>query len=180
MTGVPRVGITALSARKTGASVALSMRRPPKDYRSGVRPFVRRDLGFAVEEGRVALYAETRVVAVHAESATLQPVRYLGDEDLSEGTDADYEPAAPPFSVPCRFVFSLIGHRTDRSFLTDVLGLPLRPDGRPRCDPDSWETEQTGIHLAGSVADPSLDIVLKLREQATQVVATIDESLARN
>ncbi len=163
----------ALSLMEARARVALSMRRPPKDYRSGLRPFVKRNLDFAVAEGKIALRAETILSEVRATSAILQPVRYTGTEDLWEGTMDDYEPAGERFEVPCRFVFALLGRRADRPFLAQVMGLALRPDGRPEIDPDTWETPIPNVFLAGSLADRSIDIVIKAREQVAGVVATI-------
>jgi thioredoxin reductase len=163
----------ALSLIEARAQVTLSMRRPPKDYRSGLRPFVKRDLDFAVDEGKIDLRAETVVAAVTPLCASLQPVRYTGAEDLSEGTMADYESAGEPFAVPCRFVFALLGHRPDRDFLGGVLGLPLRPDGRPEADRATWETAIPNVFLVGSLADRKIDIVLRAREQAAEVVSTL-------
>jgi thioredoxin reductase (NADPH) len=168
----------ALSLMEARARVSLSMRRPPKDYRSGLRPFVKRDLDFAVDEGKLSLHAETIVTEIGPDSATLQPVCYTGTEDLWEGTMDDYEPAGEPFTVPCRFVFALLGHRADSPFLCEVLGLPLRPDGRPEVDLDTWETPVPNVFLAGSLADRTIDIVLKARTQAAGVVKTIARRLA--
>ncbi|MFW6303457.1 MAG: NAD(P)-binding domain-containing protein [Candidatus Sumerlaeota bacterium] len=165
----------ALSLMEAGASVSLSMRRPPKDYRSGLRPFVRRDLGFAVDEQKIRLLDETIVTEIASESAVLQPVRYTGDEDLSEGKATEYEAVGASFRIPCRFVFSLIGHRPDTRFLEKTLGLTLQADGRPVCNLQSWETQCPAMYAAGSLADQSIDIVLRLRDQAKSVVRTIAE-----
>lgn len=163
----------ALSLMEARARVALSMRRPPKDYRSGLRPFVKRDLDFAVNEGKVDLRAGTVLAEIRPSAALLQPVRYTGTEDLWEGTVADYEPAGDPFEVPCRFVFALLGHRADTRFLAQTIGLPLRPDGRPEVDLETWETPLRNVFLAGSLADRSIDIVLRTRTQVAEVVETL-------
>ena len=167
----------ALTLMEARANVTISMRRPPKDYRSGLRPFVKRDLDFAVNEGKVDLQAETIVTEITARSATLQPVRYTGAEDLFEGTMGDYETTGDAFTVPCRFAFALLGHRADARFLTDVIGLALRPDGRPEVNVETWETPMRNVFLAGSLADRSIDIVIKTRTQAADVVATLAERL---
>lgn len=167
----------ALSLVEAGARVSLSTRRPPKSYRCGVRPFVKRNLDFAVDERKLALYDNTLVTEIGAFHATLQPVEYIGEDDLSEGSSKDYRPAGEPFSVPCRFVFTLLGHRPDTAFLHDVTGLELRGDGRPVCNTETWETSVPGIYAAGSVAHPDIDIVLRLREQAASVVEGIAKHL---
>jgi thioredoxin reductase (NADPH) len=163
----------ALSLMEARANVTLSMRRPPRSYRSGLRPFVKRDLDFAVDEGKIDLRAETVVREIGSTYALLQPVRYTGCENFWEGTMADYEPAGEPVEVPCRFVFALLGHRPDSAFLRDSLGLPLRPDGRPEVNLQTWETPIANVFLAGSLADRRIDIVLKAREQVARVVHTI-------
>jgi len=163
----------ALSLMEARASVTLSMRRTPKDYRSGLRPFVKRDLDFAVDEGKIDLRTETVVTKITPLSATLQPVQYTGSDDLSEGAMEDYAEAGEPFTVACRFVFALLGHRADTAFLAHTMRLPLRPDGRPQVNLATWETPVRNLFLAGSLADPSIDIVLRIREQAGEVVQTI-------
>jgi thioredoxin reductase (NADPH) len=167
----------ALSLAEARARVTLVMRRPPKAYRSGVRPHVRRDLGFAVNEGRVRLLCRHNVTRIGPRSVTAQPVRYTGRWDLWEGTAADYAPDGEPLEVPGRFVFALLGHRSDAAFLRDVMGLDLRGDGRPVCDETTWETPRENIFLAGSLCSVRLDIVLKIREQAAGVVAAIARRL---
>ena len=163
----------ALILMEARARVALSMRRPPKNYRSGLRPFVKRDLGFAVEEKKVRLLDGTVVREIREESAILQPVRYTGREDLYEGAMDDYAEAGERFEIPARFVFSLIGHDPDRRFLGQCLGLELQASGRPKVNPKTWETSRPGIFVAGSLADHSIDIVLRLREQAVDVVERV-------
>lgn len=167
----------ALSLAEAGARPTLSMRRPPKNYRSGLRPFVKRDLAFAIQDGAIRLLANTAVCEIKAETALLQPVRYMGDEDLSEGDADNYTTTSDPFEIPARFVFSLIGHRPDTAFLSEVLGLDLQPSGRPVADATRWETSRPNIFVAGSLADHAIDIVLKLREQARQVVGEIAQRL---
>ncbi len=52
--------------------------------------------------------------------------------------------------------------------------------GHPVCDSHSWETQCAGVFAAGSLADPGIDIVLRLREQATTVVRTIAGKLGQS
>jgi len=168
----------ALSLMEARANVTLSMRRPPKDYRSGLRPFVKRDLDFAVEEGKIDLKAETVVTEIGPLFTKLHPVRYTGTEDLWEGTMDDYEFVGEPFTVPGRFVFTLFGHLPDTCFLTEVMGLPLRPDGRPEADMKTWETPIRNVFVAGSLADRTIDVVIKSRQQVSEVITRIRKRLA--
>ena len=118
------------------------------------------------------------VTEIRPSSALLRPVTYTGGEDLSEGAADDYQFSGDEFEVPCRFVFSLIGHRPDTDFLGKVMGLELQQDGRPVTNRDTWETSTGGIFVAGSLADPGIDVVLGLREQAARVVETIRNRFA--
>lgn len=163
----------ALSLAEARAEVSLSTRRPPRDYQSGLRPFVRRDLGFAVEEGKVTLLAGTIVREIRHEEAILQPVQYTGKDLLAGSSLLDYVPTGEPFAVRARFVFSLIGHMPDTDILEDLFGLRFRLDGRPEADLGTWETSVPNIFLAGSIADDSIDVVAALRRQAVQVVDTL-------
>jgi thioredoxin reductase len=133
---------------------------------------VKRELDFAVEEGKIRLLAGTVVRRIGPLTATLQPVRYTGVEDLWEGTMDDYEADGEPFEVPCRFGFALLGHRADMRFLREIAGIELQPDGRPVAD-EIWETTVPGVFVAGSLCHPKIDIVLKLREQSAGVIRTI-------
>ena len=81
--------------------------------------------------------------------------------------------------MPCRFVFALLGHRPDVCFLRELIGLETRPSGRPVVDMDTWETPLRNVFVCGSLADYSIDIVLKIRGQSEQVVDTIAERLKR-
>jgi thioredoxin reductase (NADPH) len=160
----------ALMLSEAHAIVTLAMRRPPVAYQSHLRPFVVRDLEFAVRDGKVALHAGTIVSRIEPQTAWLQPVDYDRDHPLGGRPTGDATP------VPARFIFALLGQRADREILERV-GLCLEPDGRPRRDPETFETNIPGLYVAGSLAGEKIDIILTGREQTAGVVRRIAERL---
>jgi thioredoxin reductase (NADPH) len=153
----------ALSLAEAHARITLAMRRPPVPYQSHLRPFIVRDLEFAVKEGRVDLRTGVIVSRIEPERAWIQSAEY-----------AAYDVAQPrcigaPEPVDARFVFALLGQTAESSFLHG-LGIRTGPDGRPWTDPETHETEIPGLFVAGSLTSQAVDIVIKGREQARQAV----------
>lgn len=160
----------ALMLAEAHAKVVLAMRRPPVPYQSHLRPFVIRDLEFAVEEGKLTLHSGVIVSRIEPGQAWLQPADYLPDHPQGG------VPAGSPFPVPARFVFALLGHRGDATLYTR-LGLCLDPDGRPQTNPETFETNVPGIYVAGSLAGQKIDIILRGREQAASVVRRVADAV---
>ncbi len=160
----------ALTLAEAGARVTFAMRRAPVAYQSHLRPFVVRDLEFAVEEKRLTLHTGVAVARIEPQTVWLQAFAYDGESPRAG------EPTGSPFAVPARFVFALLGQKGDPAFFS-MLGLCLEPDGRPTRDPDTFETNAPGVYVAGSLAGTKIDIILTAREQAANVVARIAERL---
>ena len=78
------------------------------------------------------------------------------------------------------FVFSLLGHRPESEFIHGVLGLDQRMDGRPVCDLRTWRLSRPRMVVAGSLADPSIDVILRIRDQAREAVASLVDQLGFN
>ncbi len=163
----------ALALSEAHANVILAMRRPPVAYQSHLRPFVVRDLEFAVNEGKVALHTDVRVASIEPERVWLQPTQYSADP-FDPG-----HPTGAPYHASARFVFALLGQRGDPEFF-QRLGLCLQHDGRPTRDPETFETNVPGIFVAGSLAGEKIDIILTGRRQAEAVVRHIAQCLRRS
>lgn len=161
----------ALMLSEAHARVTMAMRRPPVAYQSHLRPFVVRDLEFAVKEGKVALHTGVVVSRIEPQTAWLQSAEYLTETRQTGQTTGD------PYPIPARFVFALLGQQTHRGFL-ERMGLCLEPDGRPTRDPETFETTVPGIYVAGSLAGEKIDIILTGREQTAGVVRRIAERLS--
>ena len=156
----------ALMLSEARANVTLAMRRAPVAYQSHLRPFVVRDLEFAVNDKKVALHAGTVVSRIEPQTTWLQTVEY--DPQHPHGGRATGE----PYPVPARFLFPLLGQRADRAFF-ERIGLCLDPDNRPQRDPDTFETNVPGLYVAGSLAGEKIDIILTGRAQTAAVVQRI-------
>jgi thioredoxin reductase (NADPH) len=156
----------ALSLAEAHARVHYAMRRPPVAYQSHLRPFVVRDLEFAVEEKRLTLHSGVRVARIEPDRTWLQPAVYTEDE-------SDCRPTGEEFAVPARFVFALLGQRADPS-LFQQLGLGIEPDGRPARDAETFETSVPNVFVAGSLAGSKIDIIIRGREQAGVVKRIAD------
>jgi thioredoxin reductase (NADPH) len=160
----------ALALAEARANVIFAMRRPPVAFQSHLRPFVVRDLQFAVDERKVDLRTGVVVSAIEPERAWLQPIEYDPAHEWGG------HPAGDAYPVPARFVFALLGQRATGAFLHS-LGLCLEPDGRPVRDPETYETNAPGIYVTGSLAGGKIDIILTGREQTAAVVRTIADRL---
>ncbi len=162
----------AMMLAEAGARVTLSMRRKPEPYQSHLRPFVLRDLEFAIEEKRITLHAGVRVTRIEADTAWLQTAEYDPSHPLGGKTFGE------AFPVPARFVFALLGHYGDIAFF-ERLGLCVGPDGRPAADPTTYETNVPGLYVTGSLAGQKIDVIVSGRVQTAEVVRRIAERLAR-
>jgi thioredoxin reductase (NADPH) len=160
----------ALALSEARANVTMAMRRPPVAYQSHLRPFVVRDLEFAVNEKKVNLHTGVLVHHIEPERAWLQPAEYEPEHPLGG------RPTGEPYPVPARFVFALLGQRPDTTFF-QMIGLCVEPDGRPIRDPETYETNVPGIYVVGSLAGQKIDIILTAREQTAGVVRRIAERL---
>lgn len=163
----------ALMLSEAHARVTLAMRRPPAAYQSHLRPFVVRDLQFAVDDGKVALHAGTRVARIEPQIAWLEPIAY-------DPAHPEYgETTGEAYPVPARFVFALLGQRSDTTLFRQ-LGLCLEPDGRPSRNSETFETNVPGVYVAGSAAGEKIDIILTGRKQTADVVRYIAAHLANS
>jgi thioredoxin reductase (NADPH) len=159
----------ALALSEAHARVTYAMRRPPVAFQSHLRPFVVRDLEFAVEEKRLALHTGVKIARIEAETAWLQPAEYVS-------RDMEGQPTGEPYPVRARFVFALLGQRPDTGLFAKM-GLCVEPDGRPARDPETFETNVPDVFVAGSLAGDKIDIILTGRAQAGGVVRRIAERL---
>lgn len=159
----------ALALSEAHARVTYAMRRPPVAFQSHLRPFVVRDLEFAVEEKKLALHTGVKVARIEAETAWLQPAEYIS-------RDMEGQATGEPYPVPARFIFALLGQRPDTG-LFEKMGLCVEPDGRPARDPETFETNVPTVFVAGSLAGDKIDIILTGRAQAGGVVQRIADRL---
>ena len=120
----------ALDLWRAGGRVTLVHFGPTFDKR--IKPWVLPDLQNRIEEGAIAARWNSRVQAIEPGRVTI-----AGPEG--------------PAQLPARFVFVMTGFAPNTELLADA-GVPIDPvTGVPAHDPDTLETTQPGLFIAGVV-----------------------------
>jgi thioredoxin reductase (NADPH) len=122
--------IAALELWWTGARVTLIHRG--SDISSRVKYWIKPNIENRIKNGEIPAYFHSQVVEIRQDSIRL---------------------ATPEGEVLLKndFVFALIGYQPDLEFL-NATGITLEPETqRPRTNPDTLESERTGIFLAGVI-----------------------------
>ena len=122
--------IAALELHWTGARVTLIHRGSGISDR--VKYWIRPNIENRIKTGEVRAYFNSWVTAIEAASIRV------------------HTPAGE-ISLKNDFVFALIGYRPDLEFLNSA-GITLEPETlRPRTDPETFESQRSGIYLAGVI-----------------------------
>jgi len=122
--------IAALELHWTGARVTLIHRGAR--ISDSVKYWIKPNIENRIKNGEIRAYFHSRVLEILRDSIRV---------------------AAPEGEVLLKndFVFALIGYRPDLEFL-NATGITLEPETqRPRTNPDTLESEQAGIYLAGVI-----------------------------
>jgi thioredoxin reductase (NADPH) len=122
--------IAALELFRTGARVTLIHRGPgiPDHVKYWIKP----DIENRIKSGEIRGYFNSRVIEILRDSVRVA----TPDGEITLKND---------------FVFALIGYQPDLKFL-GALGILLDPETqRPRTNPETLESEQRGIYLAGVI-----------------------------
>lgn len=124
----------AMSLSRAGAKSRLALIEPSFDV-CNLRPFVLRELLILVEEQKIEVFFET-------EATEITPTEVC----LRSRADGSRQ------SIPNDFVFILIGQNPDIPFL-EAAGVEINPnDQRPVYNDDTFETNISGLYVAGSIA----------------------------
>ncbi len=128
--GKNSAAIAALELLWAGARVTLIQRGPAiSDH---VKYWIKPNIENRIRSGEIRGFFNSRVIEIAADSLRIA----TPDGDLT---------------LPNDFVFSLIGYRPDLEFLA-ALGIALDPEtARPRTNPETLESERSGIYLAGVI-----------------------------
>lgn len=122
----------ALDLFRHGAQVTLIHRRP--ELSPSIKYWVRPDIENRIKAGQIKAMMNTEVLAITPEHVR---VRHR-DDQREENVAAD-------------FVFALIGYHPDYDFL-NAIGIEFDAEtGRPRCDPETYESNVPGVYLGGVV-----------------------------
>ncbi len=121
----------ALDCYRHGAEVTLIHRGA--SISDKVKYWIKPDLENRIKEGSIRAYFNTSVAAIEEDRLLL---------DAPEGRVA----------LPNDWVLAMIGYRPDYSFL-EAVGIAVEADDAhtPAYNPDTFETNRTGMYLAGTV-----------------------------
>mgnify|MGYP001187590732 CR=1 FL=1 len=120
----------ALEIERVGARVTVVHRG--EALARGVKPWVLPVFMAKVDKGAIKLMLQSRVKAIAEETI---------DIETPEGT----------VTLPNDFVLAMTGFHPDRRFLSEA-GVVIEPEGWPRYDDETMETNVPGLYLAGVVA----------------------------
>jgi thioredoxin reductase (NADPH) len=122
--------IAALELWRRGARVTLVHRGP--GIHQNVKYWIKPDIENRIKNGEVAAYFNSSVVEILSESVRIHTPE--GERTLKND-----------------FVFALTGYHPDYEFL-ESLGIELqKPEMRPVCNPQTFESNVPGIYVAGVI-----------------------------
>jgi thioredoxin reductase (NADPH) len=122
--------IAALELWRRGSRVTMVHRGP--DIHRNVKYWIKPDIENRIKNGEVTAYFNSCVLEIRAEDVRIKTPE--GERVLKND-----------------FVFALTGYHPDYEFLESV-GIELtRPEMRPVCDPQMFESNVPGIYVAGVV-----------------------------
>jgi thioredoxin reductase (NADPH) len=120
----------ALEIERVGARVAVVHRG--ESLARGVKPWVLPVFMAKVDKGAIKLLLRSKVAAIAEDTI---------DIETPEGM----------VTMPNDFVLAMTGFHPDRRFLSEA-GVAIEPEGWPRYDEETMETNVPGLYLAGVVA----------------------------
>lgn len=128
--GKNSAAIAALELWRHGARVTLIHR--DAELHRHVKYWIKPDIENRIKAGEIKAHFSSRVIEILPDSITV-------------------ETPQGQVSLPNDFVFAMTGYHPDFTFL-EKLGIRFEgPDRRPRCNPESLESNVPGIYLAGVI-----------------------------
>ncbi len=129
--GANSAAVAALDLWRHGAEVSIIFREPALS--SHLKYWIRPDIENRIRDGDIRAYPSSIVREISEDSITIQ-----SDDGKTLGVEND-------------FVFALTGYHPDFDFLRKI-GVEIDPvTQRPKCDPESLESNMPGIYLAGVI-----------------------------
>ncbi len=146
----------ALETFRKGAEVTMVVRGD--DISDRVKYWVRPDIINRIKEGTIKAYYHSNLIAIRENEVDIQTPEGL-------------------ITIPNDFVLALTGYQPDFSFL-EKMGITLSADEKrlPEYNPETMETNQKGIYLAGVVCggmDTHLWFIENSRVHAEQIISNI-------
>ncbi len=129
--GANSAAVAALDLWRHGAEVSVIYREA--ELSSHLKYWIRPDIENRIKDGDIRAFANSVVTEIDLHSVTIQQE---GGEVLCLDND---------------FVFALTGYHPDFDFLRQI-GVEIDPNThRPRCNPETLESNVPGIYLAGVI-----------------------------
>jgi len=153
----------ALETFRKGAEVTMVIRKD--DINERVKYWVRPDIINRIKEGTIKAYYHSHLFAIREHEVDIQTAEGL-------------------ITIPNDFVLALTGYQPDFTFLK-TMGIMLSADDMllPEYNPQTMETNQKGIYLAGVVCggmNTHLWFIENSRVHAGQVIADIVKQQSAN
>ena len=127
---------TALDLYRHGARVTLIHRQAVVSDR--IKYWVRPDIGNRIRKGEIQAFFNTRVVEIFPDCIRLAPAEGANGKGTAQTLQND-------------FVLALTGYHPDMDFIRSA-GVEMEPTRmRPRCHPDTLESNVAGLYLAGVI-----------------------------
>ncbi|MCS6923165.1 MAG: NAD(P)-binding domain-containing protein [Fimbriimonadales bacterium] len=149
-------GEAAIRLADADAQVWLAV-EPPTLEQCKLRPFILREVLLRVDEGRITPLTEVQILRIQPECVDLR---------CAQGIE----------SLPVDFVLTLIGLQPERRLL-EPLGVSFGADGKPKHDPETYETAVAGLFVAGALSQDGFIYVA--RERVKQAIAAIAQRVRR-
>lgn len=122
----------ALELEKAGAEVTVYCR--DSDYSASIKPWILPEFEGLVRNGKILMHFNTEIESIGPESISV----------LHEGTKRQ--------TYDADFVFAMTGYHPDHSFIRSIGVKVDEESGRPEFDPETMETNVSGIYIAGVIA----------------------------
>jgi thioredoxin reductase (NADPH) len=121
----------SLELHKAGARVTVLYRG--NDYSSSIKPWILPEFSSLINKGEVQMYFNANVIEITQDEVFFQ-VDMKGQKIKND------------------FVFAMTGYKPDHSFLKQI-GIEIdEQSGRPLLHPETMETNQAGVFIAGVIA----------------------------
>ena len=128
--GKNSAALCALECYRAGAHVTLIYHG--SELASTIKYWIRPDIDNRIKNGEIQAFLQSRVTRIEVDAIHL---------DTPQG----------PVTIPNDFVLAMTGYQPDLKFLAS-LGILLDGQTRkPRTNPDTLESDRTGIYLAGGI-----------------------------
>jgi thioredoxin reductase (NADPH) len=152
----------ALETFRKGAEVTMVVRGD--DISDRVKYWVRPDIINRIKEGTIKAYYQSHLIAIREFEVDIQTPEGL-------------------ITIPNDFVLALTGYQPDFTFLK-TMGITLSADDKllPEYNPETMETNQKGIYLAGVVCggmDTHKWFIENSRVHAEQIIANISRQAVK-